>query len=274
MKILFFLAVWRRPEITEICFMGLNRMKRSGLFPMNFLAVISENSMKPLCKKYGIDYVVHENLPLGKKKNFGLTEAFKKNWDYLIELGSDDVLKTELLEIYKPYIESNQAMMCINTFCYLNSEDMDCRIINTSVSYGMGRAIERSVLERVARGVEIEAMDDLICPGRSVHKGEVGFFRKKDAYVMERVGQARVISDEKYKLWNDSLNKGLDNNSNFFLARNGVMGRQIKSVDPLAIDIKSKENLWPFNKDAGTKYDLTSALKGLSEQETQAILSL
>ena len=253
--------------------MGLNRLKRAGLFPVDFLAVISEDSMKPLCKKYGIDYVEHDNLPLGRKKNFGLTEAFKKDWDYLIELGSDDVLKTELLELYRPYFQSN-PLLHLSTFCYLNSIDLDCRLINTSVSYGMGRAIERSTLEKCARGVEIQAMDDLMCPGRSVFKGGIGFFKKKDAEVMEKVGQAKVLSDEKYKIWNDEINKRLDNNSNFFLARNGVMGHQIRSDEPMAIDIKSEENIWAFNKEAGTPYDLTSALKGLSEEEKQAILNL
>lgn len=274
MKILFFLAVWRRPEITEICFMGLNRLKRAGLFPVDFLAVISEDSMKPLCKKYGVDYVVHDNAPLGRKKNFGLTEAFKKDWDYLIELGSDDVLKTELLELYRPHFESNHPQLGINSFCHLNSEDLNCRLINTATSYGLGRALERSALEKVTKGVEIEAIQTLISPGRSVQAGQVGFFGKRDALLMERVGQVKVISEEKHKLWNDVINKGLDNNSNFFLARSGVMDRRIKSDEPLAIDIKGKDNIWAFNPNAGSPCSLDLALKGLSEEEKQSILSL
>ena len=273
MKILFFLAVWRRPEITEICFMGLNRLKRAGLFPVEFLAVISEDSMIPLCEKYGIDYVYHENLPLGKKKNFGLTEAFKKNWDFIIELGSDDVLKTELLEMYKPLFYKH-VVLNIGTFCYLNSEDGDCRLIKTATSYGMGRAIERSVLEKHTRGVEIEALDAIMSPGRSVGPGQRGFFPKKDAESMARAGQVKVMGEERYKLWNDSINRGLDNSSNFFLHVNGVMDKKVITEEPLAIDIKSKDNIWPFNRDAGKKYDLDLALKGLSEDEKTAIQCL
>ena len=82
-KLLLFLAVWQRPVITEICFMGLERLRKN--FNVDAFAVISEDSMKPLCKKYSIDYCMHENLPLGSKKNYGLTQAMKKDFDFLVD---------------------------------------------------------------------------------------------------------------------------------------------------------------------------------------------
>ena len=269
MKILIFLAVWRRPEITEICFMGLNRLKNAG-FPVEFLAVISEDSMKPLCKKYGVDYVEHENLPIGRKKNFVLTEAFKRSWDYLIEIGSDDVLKNEVID---RYMNERKALMTIMNFCYVNSENGDCRRIESSTSYGIGRCFSRESLE-FAKGVEILAKEDLISPGRSTAKGQKGFFPLKSAKQMEAAGHAEIVSQECYKLWNDELNRKLDNNSNFFINRNGVMEHRMKFEEPAALDIKSQENIWAFNPDAGTPYDLKQALKGLSEEEKNAILSL
>jgi hypothetical protein len=270
MKILFFLAVWKRPEITEICFMGLNRIKKSGLCPVEFLAVISEESMKPLCKKYGVDYVMHENLPLGKKKNFGLTEAFKKSWDYIVELGSDDIIKTEVIE---RYMSELKPFMSIGNFCFLNSENGDCRKIESSTSYGIGRAFSRDALT-FAKGVEILAKTDLISPGRSTSKGQKGFFPMKSAKQMEVAGQADIVSEECYKLWPDTLNRGLDNNSNFFIHRSGVFESRVMFSEPVAIDIKSKENIWAFNPDAGTPYDLDKALSGLGDDEKTAIKSL
>jgi hypothetical protein len=270
MKILFFLAVWKRPEITEICFMGLNRLKKAGLCSVEFLAVISEESMKPLCKKYGVDYVMHENLPLGKKKNFGLTEAFKKNWDYIVELGSDDIIKTEVIE---RYMSEQKAFMSIGNFCFINSENGDCRKIESSTTYGIGRAFSRDALT-FAKGVEIIAKDYLMCPGRSTAKGERGFFPLKGAKQMEQVGQVEIVGEECYKLWKDDLNRNLDNNSNFFIHRNGVFGHSLKFPEPVALDIKSEENIWAFNPEAGTPYDIDKALGGLGEDEKTAIKSL
>src|SRR5688572_7778218 len=127
-KLLIFLAVWKRPEITEICFMGINRLRKSGLFPIEAFAVISEESMIPLCEKYDVQYCFYKNQPLGEKKNYGLSQAMKKDFDYLIEIGSDDLLKTELLEAYAPYF-GHKHFIGLSSFYYLNSEDFECRKI-------------------------------------------------------------------------------------------------------------------------------------------------
>lgn len=147
MKLLFYLAVWERPEITEICFMGLNRLKNVGLFPVEFLAVISEESMIPLCEKYGVDWCMHENLPLGRKKNFGLSQSLKKDWDYMIELGSDDLLKNELLSLYAPYFGHKQFLV-IDSLVFLNSHTGACKCIPSGSRYGLGRCLSRDVVER------------------------------------------------------------------------------------------------------------------------------
>jgi hypothetical protein len=147
-KLLFFLAVWKRPEITEICFMGLNRLKKTGKFPMEFLAVISEEEMIPLCEMYGVEWVMHENLPLGRKKNFGLQQALKRDFDYLIELGSDDLLKNELLDLYAPLFEKQVPLIGMQSFAFINSEDMQCRLFtHRGSAFGIGRAIRRNVIE-------------------------------------------------------------------------------------------------------------------------------
>ena len=266
---LVFLAVWKRPEITEICFMGLNRLKKAG-FPVDFLAVISEDSMKPLCKKYGVEYVEHENLPVGRKKNFGLTQAFKRKWDYLVEIGSDDVLKNETFE---RYTNERKDWMSIGNICLINSVDGDCKKLKSSVSYGVGRCLSRDTLE-FARGYEVFAKDHIMSPGRTTGRGEKGFFPTKTAKQLEAAGQVEIIGDEVFRIWGDGLNRGLDNSSNFLLHHAGFIENRLKFDEPVAVGIKSKENIWAWNPDAGEPYDLQAALKGLSIEERTAILAL
>jgi hypothetical protein len=150
-KLLFFLAVWKRPEITEICFMGLNRLKNTGKFPMEFLAVISEEEMIPLCEKYGVQWVMHENLPLGRKKNFGLREALKKEFDYLVELGSDDLIKDELLELYRPSFERRVSMIGMTSFAFIDSATGRAKLykVGTMGTFGLARCFRRDVLESI-----------------------------------------------------------------------------------------------------------------------------
>jgi hypothetical protein len=222
-RLLIFLAVWKRPEITEICFMGVRRLRKSGLFPIECFAVISEESMIPLCEKYDVEYVMYKNEPLGEKKNYGLSQAMKKDFDYLIEIGSDDLLKTEIFEVYANYF-GKYHIIGLDSFYYLNSEDQECRHYRNPSFFGIGRAISKEAIKSIG------------------------------------------------KLWKDELNRGLDNNSTATLHRNKYMEVRIKK--PMAIDIKSDTNIWPFNYLEGNKVEFDEVVKGLSEEEINALCSL
>lgn len=148
-KILVYLAVWKRPAITELCFMGIQRMKTHPDYAIEALAVISEESMIPLCEKYGINWVMYKNEPLGEKKNFGLQKAKEFQFDYLMEIGSDDLILNELLTDYLKYV-GKFDFFGISDAAYINSESGECRrLISKSSTYGAGRMIHRSVLEKV-----------------------------------------------------------------------------------------------------------------------------
>lgn len=227
MRLLIYLAVWRRPEITEICFMGITRLRESGVFPIEALAVISEESMIPLCEKYNIKHCFYKNEPLGEKLNYGLSQALKLEWDYLIGIGSDDLLKNEILEVYQPYFERHHCI-AMDNILFLNSETGGCRFVKSNSRFGAGKAFSRHSLEKVP------------------------------------------------KLYNEKLSKGMDNESCFELARNGIGEIRLKSDKPLIIDIKNDESVWGFHavRTLGEKYPFDLAVEGLSEQEIEGIKSL
>jgi len=146
-KLLVFLAVWKRPYITEICFTGIKRMKTHPDYEINALAVISEPEMIPLCEKYGIDWVMHDNNPLGAKKNFGLQKAKEFDFDFLMEIGSDDLILNELLTHYLPYLKF--GFIGVKDVAYLDSSYGECRRHISKSTYGAGRVISRSILEKM-----------------------------------------------------------------------------------------------------------------------------
>jgi hypothetical protein len=148
-KILIYLAVWKRPEITELCFMGIQRMKQHPDYSIQALAVISEDEMIPLCERYGINWVMHPNQPLGKKKNFGLQHAAQFDFDYMMEIGSDDLILNELLTDYLKYI-GNRDIFGVVDAAYIDSDGGECRrLISRASTYGAGRMIKRKVLEKM-----------------------------------------------------------------------------------------------------------------------------
>lgn len=147
MKLMFFLAAWKRPDITEICFMSINRLRSLGVHEIDCVAVISEASMIEICERHGIKWCMHENLPLGRKKNYGLTHAMRFDFDHLIEIGSDDVLKNDFLTVYDPWW-GKRDILGMTQFVMMNSENGECRLWNHSNgTFGAGRSISRVALE-------------------------------------------------------------------------------------------------------------------------------
>lgn len=206
--------------------MGLERLRKK--FQVESFAVISEESMKPLCKKYGVDYCYHENYPLGAKKNFGLTKSMKKNFDFLVEIGSDDLLKDDFVGLY-PF---DRDVFGLRDFAIIDTQTGDCRrLSDRDARFGLGRAISRKAIESFN------------------HHGV-------------------------YRMWSDRIGKGLDNDSTFALARNGFLEKRYSADEPLAIDLKSAVNIWPFNHSMGIDYSIDKALKGLGENEVTAIKSM
>lgn len=273
MKILVFLAVWKRPEITEICFMGLERLRNNSSLPIEAFAVISEETMIPLCNKYGIKWTMHPNEPVGNKKNHGLNEAMKLEWDYLIEIGSDDLIKDELIELYRPLM-GKVEMFGTKDAIIINSVDGICRRLRSDTPYGLGRCISRSVFEKHCFGVDVIAKESIISPGRSIKAGEKGFLKIEQAKELEGLGRVVITGEPRYRLWKDEINKGLDNNSDFFLMTQGIQHKGVKTDKPLTLDIKGPDNIWKFSPDLGEPYMLGEALDGLSDEEQGAIISL
>lgn len=145
MKLLIYLAVWKRPEITEICFMGISRLREARIHEIEAFAVISEEEMKPLCDKYDVKYCMYKNLPLGEKKNYGLREAMVIDFDYMVQIGSDDLLKNEFLEFY-PW---DKPVMGLNDFIIINSETLACRRLSSTISsFGTGLSVRKDVIEK------------------------------------------------------------------------------------------------------------------------------
>lgn len=269
MNILFFLACWKRPEITEICFLGLQRLKAydPDRFRVTALAVISEESMIPLCEKYGINYLMHENKPLGKKKNAGLNECFRYDWDYLVELGSDDLLRSEILDAYEPYMKQGIPLMGMKDLVFYNSETGDARRYDSAEVYGMGRAMSRKMLDHVTKSVECEVLESFIGNDGHYNKGKTEYIHVDNLQSWQRASFVRPIGNVTYHLWRDSINQGLDQNSSYFLMQRGVPLRHIMVKEPFGMDIKSAENIWKYNENIGKPYAAEDFLQHVSELE-------
>lgn len=140
--------------------MGIARLREHCKHHITAFAVISENEMIPLCERYNVDWVMTHNEPLGNKKNYGLATAMERHaFDYMIEIGSDDLLKNDFFDVYS---WDREVMMLLEIY-FLNSETGGCRLFRAGgPKIGAGRAISRKALnqhmplwhERQGRGLD------------------------------------------------------------------------------------------------------------------------
>lgn len=272
MRIVFYLACWRRPEITELCFMGLNRLMEydPGRFQCSAFAVISEESMIPLCKKYGIDFLMYENEPVGMKKNAGLEEVLKKDFDYLIELGSDDLILNELLDCYEPAMKAGFDFIGSRDLLMVDAtEPENCRQIafDGDVAQGLGRCMSKKMLDQFKGFVFVNASESVISDESIIPSGGSGFLDEPTVKAYEGCGWVeRSGVKVTVHLW-DLINRGLDNNSAGRIMRKGYKFHAVETQEPLMVDIKSEVNIWGYNFEIGEGKDFSPFLERLSPKE-------
>ncbi|MCR4313383.1 MAG: glycosyltransferase family 2 protein, partial [Candidatus Roizmanbacteria bacterium] len=120
-KILILLPIWGRKKITQICLENLLELQKD--FKIDVLCIVSESWSKVMAFEYGFRFVTAPNDCLGTKMNIGVEAALKLNFDYLMNLGSDDIITKELLDIYTPYFEKNLEMFGSKRLTFIDSKE-------------------------------------------------------------------------------------------------------------------------------------------------------
>lgn len=108
---------------------------------------------KELVAQYGFDYTEAPNYPLGKKWNTGLKVTEGLKWDYLLILGSDDLINIHLLERLILEAEAGHNLVGILDFYVADVEHTKAYYWpgyngkRKGESVGAGRLIKREIIE-------------------------------------------------------------------------------------------------------------------------------
>lgn len=138
-----FTPVWERPQITEIYCLGV---KRLGLEAFCIVSPEDTSNNKEIILDYGFEVFEYPNNPLGRKKNEGLKEVLKKDFDYLIELNSDDVARNEILEVYEPLTAARCPFFGLSEFLVYDTTSGNYSLNQSSTLYGIGRCYSKEAL--------------------------------------------------------------------------------------------------------------------------------
>ena len=147
-KILVLLPIWGRMNITELCLSNIKKLQKDYI--IDVLCVVSEQWAKLMAFKYGFSYVEVSNDDLGHKMNVGVERALKMDFDYLMNLGSDDIITKELLDEYKEQMDNNSPMFGITKVCFFDSKTKELKEVDYGHLIGAGRMIRKDIIEKLA----------------------------------------------------------------------------------------------------------------------------
>lgn len=139
-RCLFLIPIWKRPEITRICLRNLQ------LLDQDILCIVSRTEDADLLDSLNVPYTWHPNDYLGAKWNAGLLYAQDLEWDHIVTLGSDDVVKASLFDFYARH--DDQEVIITDKIYFIDTLSGRASIISRA-RIGAGRRISRKIIERL-----------------------------------------------------------------------------------------------------------------------------
>ena len=191
-KILILTPIYKRPEILRIFLEGFQRVKKT--YPSLILVCIISPEDKfydtnlKMIMDAGGDVCEFKNKPLGEKKNAGLDFALREyDFDYFMDLGSDDLLNSKIFELYQPYMEGDLTFFGLDNLYihdWYSKRTLFLKNYNGDHTFGAGRMLHRRAIDlplwpddapdgldtKMQRGLQAKDINDYI-----IKTGEVPY---------------------------------------------------------------------------------------------------
>lgn len=249
--ILLYFAVHGRHDLLKVCIRQVQLLMKYDPLRFNIIpfAVCSSDADSAILTAAGIDNIQHRNDFLGEKKNAGLAYALEKfTFDYMLEIGSDDLIHPYLLEEYLPYFKAQIGMISANQCYFIEIPSGKVATWKTDVIIGAGRCIHRSLLSRMHK---TEFLFNTSCAGADFDYrfGQAAMLAEKSALSYERIGFGKRTGKGAFCLWTPNKQNGLDTDSLFHLKMTTSFSHeQVTTNRPLIIDLKNGDNINPFSR--------------------------
>lgn len=158
-KVTLVMACWGRPAVFKIVLSNLEKMLMHPAVEADIVFVVSreDRSYKSLvkaisasCLKYEI--VQASNDQLGDKHNKGVLAALKHNPDYIMNIGSDDLIHYTIWDLYLPYMVEKYHLIGMRNLCFYESPDNAVSFTYSMVYnmvIGAGRLIKASCISEI-----------------------------------------------------------------------------------------------------------------------------
>lgn len=162
-QITIIIPCWGRYDIFNIIAKQLDdvRKKVSDRYVINVMVCLSLEDLEKqmlldTVRFYNFGFCTWVNEPLGAKHNHIIKSAFDSfpDTDYIMNLGSDDLLHESIFDIYKDYIDKEVKYFGLDS-CYfynkITDETILYRYVYRDYVIGAGRMLHRSIFNKLPK---------------------------------------------------------------------------------------------------------------------------
>lgn len=198
MRIVIPTCMWQRPAVFEVYARGIRRLRRSSKHEIVAIMCGSEGEVsESLARKHGFPYIEFQNRPLGAKYNARMLFASAFDPDYVLMLGSDDIISTDLLKAYEKEMEKGTDFMGILDLYIYNvatKQTTYCQgYTNERVgeTVGVGRCLSRNLLQQLNWQPWIDSRNSSLDGAMMTKLGSLNYSKKTfrlkelDAFAMD-----------------------------------------------------------------------------------------
>jgi len=265
MKVLIRVPVWKRPEVTKVCFDGIERIREHWKHDTEVLIIGSEGWAEELTGSYGYNWEYIENHPFGAKLNKGLAACMKYKWDYLLNLGQDNLISNKLLDIYNDFI-GEFDLFGIDKCHWIQNDNV--KLVDYELQMlGAGRMYRRGMLEKICcNNSYVEFLEGVAGALQTWNKGDRDYLKATEAMEWQKQKKVHIISTGHTRLWREDIERGFDNSSYMKLILHRASNKIIDIGSlPYLVDIKTNENIWKYDSLEGKAADMKDINREIPE---------
>jgi hypothetical protein len=275
MQIKILTAHHNRPKITELFYLGVERLKQDYDIQVVAACTIGDNKSIEVAKKYGAEIHTHPNVPLGKKWN-NAWESIKDGEDCcVLIMGDDDLISSEAVGIYYDRCVSGRLVVGMSHCTMYNSDTHEAMTYsynpNIEKCIGAGRMFCTKYFEPRQWVKSIRA----ITVGAESKSDACEFFMPSRA-IKGAITRGEVLKETKeiWQLWYNDINNGMDRSSDANLSM--IYGYDFLAMthkENHLIDFKSNVNItsWDAVKKRSKPTDVNGCLWFLGDAEIDYI---
>ena len=143
----------KRPQVLTLWCAQIKRI-REELNLYIPAVVVSEEEDKPICDRYHVVHITQENKPVTSKFNRAFKYMQGQGQDYVMTLGSDDIVSTQFVKDTMALMETGVDLIGVWSFYFYSGHGRDRGKLvklerpNTRTFLGIGRTVSSRVLDQ------------------------------------------------------------------------------------------------------------------------------